>query len=69
MNPATDLYTDEPVRLSGEDRTLLIGLLGNYRLMMLLDLKKGELTERVIRSYRASLAESDLTLAKLEGRA
>ncbi len=69
MNPATDIYTDEPVRLSGEDRTLLIGLLGNYRLMMLLDLKKGELTEQGIRSYRAALAESDLTLAKLEGRA
>ena len=69
MNPATDIYTDEPVSLSGEDRTLLIGLLGNYRLMMLLDLKKGQLTEQGIRSYRAALAESDLTLAKLEGRA
>ena len=68
MNPATDLYTDEPVRLSGEDRTLLIGLLANYRLMMLLDLKKGQLTENGIRSYRAGLAEADAVLAKLEGR-
>ena len=68
MNPATDLYTDEPVRLSGEDRTLLIGLLANYRLMMLLDLKKGQLTENGIRSYRAGLAETDAVLAKLEGR-
>ena len=68
MNRATDLYTDEPVRLSGEDRTLLIGLLGNYRLMMLLDLKKGALTEQGIRSYRAALAEADAVLAKLEGR-
>lgn len=69
MNPAADIYTDEPVRLSGEDRNLLIGLLGDYRLRMLLDLKKGQLTESGIRSYRAALAESDLTLAKLEGRA
>lgn len=68
MNPATDIYTDEPVRLSGEDRTLLIGLLANYRLMMLLDLKKGQLTENGIRSYRAGLAEADAVLAKLEGR-
>ena len=69
MNPATDIYTDEPVSLSGEDRTLLIGLLGDYRLRMLVDLKKGQLTESGIRSYRVALAESDLTLAKLEGRA
>ena len=69
MNPATDIYTDEPVRLSGEDRTLLIGLLANYRLMMLLDLKKGQLTEAGIRSYREGLAEADAVLAKLEGRA
>ena len=68
MNPATDLYTDEPVRLSGEDRTLLIGLLANYRLMMLIEKKKGQLTENGIRSYRAGLAEADAVLAKLEGR-
>ena len=68
MNPAIDLYTDEPVRLSGEDRTLLIGLLANYRLMMLLDLKKGQLTENGIRSYREGLAAADAVLAKLEGR-
>ena len=68
MSPAIGLYTDEPVRLSGEDRTLLIGLLANYPLMMLLDLKKGQLTENGIRSYRAGLAEADAVLAKLEGR-
>ena len=68
MKHATDLYTDEPVRLSGEDRTLLIGLLANYRLMMLLDLKKGQLTENCIRSHREGLADADAVLAKLEGR-
>jgi hypothetical protein len=69
MNPDADIYTDRPVRLSGEDRTLLLGLLGNYRLMLLIDLKKGALTETGIRNYRQSLAEADAVVAKLEGRA
>ena len=48
---------------------LLKGLVGNYQRMMLLDLRKGALTEQGIRRYRADLAEAGELMAKLGGAA
>jgi hypothetical protein len=53
--------------LTGEDRLLLKGLVGNYQRMMLLDLRKGSLTETGIRNYRADLARAGELMAKLGG--
>lgn len=64
-----DLYSGEPVMLTGEERLLLKGLVGNYQRMMLLDLRKGALTEQGIRRYRADLAEAGELMAKLGGAA
>ena len=62
-----DLYSGEPVPLTGEERLLLKGLVGNYQRMMLLDLRKGSLTETGIRNYRADLAKAGELMAKLGG--
>ena len=63
-----DLYTGQPVMLimlTAEERILLRGLLGSYQHMMLLDLRKGSLTETGIRDYRRSLAEAGELMGKL----
>lgn len=62
-----DLYSGEPIMLTGEERILLRGLVGNYQRMMLLDLRKGALTETGTRNYRADLAKAGELMAKLEG--
>lgn len=62
-----DLYTGQPVMLTAEERILLRGLLGSYQHMMLLDLRKGSLTETGIRDYRRSLAEAGELMVKLGG--
>jgi hypothetical protein len=62
LNITDDLHL---VALTGEDLTLLKGLVANYRRMMLLDLRKGALTETGIRDYRRSLAEADELMGKL----
>ena len=64
-----DLYTGTPVMLTGEERTLIRGLIGNYQLDMLRDLRKGALTEQGIRRYRGDLAEAGELMVKLGGRA
>ena len=68
VNFIEDLYTGQPVHLTGEERILLRGLLGSYQHMMLLDLRKGSLTETGIRDYRRSLAEAGELMGKLECR-
>ena len=54
---------DRTVVLTDAEIILLRGLVGSYQHMMLLDLRKGALTETGIRDYRRSLAEAgELTL-------
>jgi hypothetical protein len=65
VNFIEDLYTGQPVNLTGEERILLRGLVGSYQHMMLLDLRKGSLTETGIRDYRRSLAEAGELMGKL----
>ena len=65
VNFIEDLYTGQPVHLTAEERILLRGLLGSYTHMMLLDLRKGALTETGIRDYRRSLAEAGELMGKL----
>lgn len=65
VNFIEDLYTGQPVHLTAEERILLRGLLGSYQHMMLLDLRKGSLTETGIRDYRRSLAEAGELMGKL----
>jgi hypothetical protein len=67
VNFIEDLYTGQPVMLTGEERILLRGLLGSYTHMMLLDLRNGSLTETGIRDYRRSLAEAGELMGKLGG--
>lgn len=64
-----DIAHDRLVRLTHTERTMLKGLVGNYQRMMLLDLRKGALTETGIRDYRQSLAEAGELAAKLGGAA
>ena len=65
VNFIEDLYTGQPVNLTAEERILLRGLVGSYQHMMLLDLRKGSLTETGIRDYRRSLAEAGELMGKL----
>jgi hypothetical protein len=65
VNFIEDLYTGQPVHLTAEERILLRGLVGSYQHMMLLDLRKGALTETGIRDYRRSLAEAGELMGKL----
>ncbi len=70
VNFIEDLYTGQPVMLimlTAEERILLRGLVGSYQHMMLLDLRKGSLTETGIRDYRRSLAEAGELMVKLGG--
>ena len=60
---------ERTVTLTDAEIILLRGLVGSYRHMMLLDLRKGALTETGIRDYRRSLAEAGELMSKLEGRA
>ena len=69
VNFIEDLYTGQPVMLTADERILLRGLVGSYQHMMLLDLRKGSLTETGIRDYRRSLAEAGELMAKLGGAA
>lgn len=64
-----DLYSGEPVNLTGEERILLRGLIAHYQHTMLLDIRKGALTEAGIRRYRADLAEAGELMCKLGGGA
>ena len=65
VNFIEDLYTGQPVMLTADERILLRGLVGSYQHMMLLDLRKGSLTETGIRDYRRSLAEAGELMGKL----
>lgn len=56
---------ERTVTLTDAELTLLRGLVGNYQRMMLLDLRKGALTETGIRDYRRSLAEAGELMGKL----
>lgn len=56
---------ERTVTLTDAELTLLRGLVGNYQRMMLLDLRKGSLTETGIRDYRRSLAEAGEVMCKL----
>jgi hypothetical protein len=64
LNITDDLHL---VALTGEDLTLLKGLIGSYQLDLLHDLRKGALTETGIRDYRRSLAEAGELMGKLGG--
>ena len=69
MNPAIDLYTDEPVRLSGEDRTLLIELLSAHTLETLLEVKRGDLDPFIKQCRRDKASHASNLKARIEGRA
>lgn len=56
------------VALTDAEATMLRGLVSHYRHSMLLDLRKGQLTESGIRQYRQDLAESGEIMVKLGGR-
>jgi len=62
-----DIAQDRLIRLSEQDITLLRGLIAGYQHAMLLDLRKGSLTETGIRDYRKSLAEAGEVMVKLGG--
>jgi hypothetical protein len=59
--------TTQTVALTADELTLLKGLVGNYQRLMLLDLRKGSLTETGIRNYRLALAEAGELMVKLGG--
>jgi hypothetical protein len=68
MNPATNFNdTVHLVALTDNDLSLIKGLIASYQHTMLLDLRKGALTEQGIRRYRADLAEAGELMVKLGG--
>lgn len=63
IHTAEDL--GRPVVLTDGDITLIKGLIAGYQHAMLIDLRKGSLTETGIRDYRRSLAEAGELMGKL----
>jgi hypothetical protein len=60
-----DLQPDQPVFLTVDERLLLRGLVGNYRRMLLLDLRNARLADSGIRNYRQSADEAGELMGKL----